>query len=430
MIIETKEEVNIFLLYWNAEPSLVIPIWCDLQKHPMNNEISFLYVRFRDQETDNGDVPMDFIIPYNHNDCIAPEIDLSKSTQPKKVWNKKGFLQVDLNIQNLYDLHTEYFFGKHQPLDLEGDMDSLTNFYTRNGLVDNLGKSIPIMMYSHHFRKITNPLLETLNTIVDSWVDTEMIPLLSRLERNGVSVDYQKFFDRWPKHEKQLKDGKIYTEYNPYTITSRPTNRHGGINFGALNKKDGTREVFIPERGKIFIQFDYDAYHIRIIAKLIDFEIPHESGHQWLADMYGCGYDESKGRTFKILYGGVSDEDKQIPFFNKVDIFIQHIWKKINKDGYLKTGKNRKIYKSWIDKPNAQKVFNYLLQATETELNMDIIRKLYESDIDSMVLYSYDAFLFEMNERDIYHQGSKIKEIIESNGFPVKGSWGTDYSKV
>ena len=42
-----------------------------------------------------------------------------------------------------------------------------------------------------------------------------------------------------------------------------------------------------------------------------------------VANQYGCGYDESKGRTFRILYGGVSDEDREIPFFDKVDKFIQ-----------------------------------------------------------------------------------------------------------
>lgn len=429
-IVESAKEVETFMFYWNGEPSLVIPIWCDLQKHPMNTEISFLYVRFRDGESDQGDVKMDFIIPFNHNDCIIPEIDLSNSTQPKKVWNEKGLLQTELGIQNMYDLQTEFYFGKNKLLDLDTSIEHLSSFYTRNGLVDDIGKSIPIVLFNKIFRDFTNPIMDSLNTIVDSWVDSEMIPLLSRIEENGIRVDIGKFFDRWPDHGKQLKNDKIYTEYNPYTITSRPTNRHGGINFGALNKKDGTREVFIPSKGNTLLQFDYDAYHIRIIAKLIGYEIPHESGHQWLADMYGCSYEESKGRTFQILYGGVSEIDKRIPFFKKVDEFIQKLWRQINKDGFITTGKNRKIRKLWIDKPNAQKVFNYLLQSTETELNMEILKKLYKNNIESLIMYSYDAFVFDIGEEDLKNNGTKIKEIIESNGFTVKGSFGSDYSKL
>ena len=30
---------------WESEPSIVIPIWSDLDKHPMNNELAFLFVR-------------------------------------------------------------------------------------------------------------------------------------------------------------------------------------------------------------------------------------------------------------------------------------------------------------------------------------------------------------------------------------------------
>ena len=74
----------------------------------------------------------------------------------------------------------------------------------------------------------------------------------------------------------------VYTEYNPYTITSRPSNRHGGVNFSALNKKDGSRESFIPPDGSLFLQFDYDNYHVRLIGKLIKYKLPDTSVHQWL----------------------------------------------------------------------------------------------------------------------------------------------------
>ena len=83
-----------------------------------------------------------------------------------------------------------------------------------------------------------------------------MIPLLSEIERYGVRVDGKKFIDRYPNATKHLKGNTLYTEYNPYTVTSRPSNRFGGINFSALNKKDGTREVFVPKEGHIFLQMD------------------------------------------------------------------------------------------------------------------------------------------------------------------------------
>jgi len=85
---------------------------------------------------------------------------------------------------------------------------------------------------------------------------------------------------------------------------------------------------------------------------------------------------------------------------------------------------------NWIENHNAQKVFNYLLQATETELNIEIIKKLHDSGFYQMILYTYDSFLFEYQLSTTTDKAKQIKTILESFGFPVKASWGSDYSKV
>ena len=354
IIVETNKEKEQFLEYWNNEESKIIPIWEDLERHPMNNRLSFLYVRFPN---------MDFILPFNHNDCERLTMDLSLSTQPKWIWDKKGFLQADVQIENLKDVQTSLFFEQNTIYDIQSKLEVLTNFYYRLGIRDGLGKSIPIMKWGEVLREIVG---EWDIKHTNNWVDETMIPLLSDIERKGIQVDTEKFIDRWANHQKHILLGNVFTEYNPYTITSRPSNRHGGINFSALNKKDGSREAFIPRDGKLFLQFDYDAYHVRIIGKLIKYKLPDTSVHQWLADQYCCDYGESKGRTFRILYGGVSDEDRKIPFFDKVDKFIYKMQEESIRNGYLQTPKGRKIPLEWIENPNSQKFFNYILQATET----------------------------------------------------------------
>jgi hypothetical protein len=417
IIVESNKEKDQFLEYWNNEQSTIIPIWEDLEKHPMNNRLSFLYVRFTDR---------DFILPFNHNDCESLVIDLSLSEQSKWIWNKKGFLQTDINIQNLKDVQTTLFFNQNQIYPFGDKLEPLTNFYTRLGIRDDLGKSLPIMKWGEVLKGIVD---EWKLYDVNDWVNDTMIPLLSQIERLGLEVDTEKFLDRWPNHQKHLYLGKVYTEYNPYTITSRPSNRHGGVNFAALNKNDGSRESFVPQDGKLFLQFDYDAYHVRLIGKLIKYKLPKTSVHQWLADQYGCGYDDSKGRTFKILYGGVSDEDRKIPFFNKVDKFIYKVQEDGVKNGYLQTPKGRKIPLGWIEKPTSQKFFNYLLQATETEFNIEVMKKLKENNLPLPILYTYDSFLFEFDDSEV-ETIKKVKSVLESFGFPVKADWGSDYSKI
>jgi len=430
VIVETNKEKDQFLEYWNNEQSTIIPIWEDLEKHPMNNRLSFLYVRFSN---------IDFILPFNHNDCEPLTIDLSLSTQNKWIWNKKGFLQTDINIEKLKDVQTALFFEQNQIYPFGDKLEVLTNFYYRLGIRDDLGKSIPIMKWGEVLREIVgewgdispshpNYLREFLKDNT-TWIDNTMIPILSQIERKGIRVDTEKFLDRWPNHQNSLLLGNIFTEYNPYTITSRPSNRHGGVNFSALNKKDGSRESFIPRDGKLFLQFDYDAYHVRIIGKLIKHKLPDTSVHQWLADQYGCDYDESKGRTFRILYGGVSDEDRKIPFFDKVDKFIRKIQEDGVKNGYLQTPKGRKIPLGWIEKPTSQKFFNYLLQATETEFNIEVMEKLRKLQLPLPILYTYDSFLFEFDESEV-ETIKLVKSVLESYGFPVKADWGKNYGEV
>jgi len=421
IIVETQQEKDQFLDYWNNEQCTIIPIWEDLEKHPMNNRLSFLYVRFPN---------LDFILPFNHNDCETLEIDLSTSNQPKWIWNKKGFLQTNIEIKNLKDVQTSLFFEQNKIYPFGDKLEVLTNFYTRLGIRDDLGKSIPIMKWGEVLREIVG---EWNIDITNQWIDDTMIPLLSDMERSGIRVDTKKFIDRWPNHQKHITPTQqgdvVYTEYNPYTITSRPSNRHGGVNFSALNKSDGTRESFIPADGSLFLQFDYDAYHVRLIGKLIKYNLPKTSAHQWLADQYGCSYDESKGRTFRILYGGTSEEDRKIPFFDKVDKFIMRFHEESIRNGYIKTPKGRKIPLGWIEQPTAQKYFNYLLQATETEFNIEVMEKLRKLQLPLPILYTYDSFLFEFDDSEV-DTIKKVKSVLESYGFPLKADWGKNYGEV
>ena len=421
VIVESQSEVNEFLQMWETTPSTIIPIWNDLEKHPMNNELSFLFIRLGNT---------DFILIYNHIDGKSQQIDLSTSTQPKWVLNKKGLLQMDTNIQNLFDISTHTFFEESRLLELKNEEKQFINHYSRMGIRDNLGKIAPLMKWGEHLKSFVDSLI--LPTPTPSWMNNDVIPLLSDIERFGVRVEEKKFIDRWPQATKHLKDTTLYTEYNPYTITSRPSNRYGGINFSALNKKDGTRDVFVPKENSIFLQMDYDAYHPRIIGKLIDYELPKTSVHQWLADQYGVPYDESKGITFQLLYGGIPEEFDEIPYYKGVREFIEKLWSKSSEVGYLQT-QHRRIPLSSIEGVNPQKLFNYLLQATETELNMGIMKKVVEFIKQTKIeltLYTYDSFLFSYPLDTPKEDAKKLKEIIESFGFPIKADWGTDYGKL
>ena len=100
--------------------------------------------------------------------------------------------------------------------------------------------------------------------------------------------------------------------------------------------------------------------------------------------------------------------------------------------GYLQT-QHRRIPLSSIEGLNPQKLFNYLLQATEIELNMGIMKKVVEFIKETKIeltLYTYDSFLFSYPSDTPKEHALKLKEIVESFGFPINADWGTDYSKI
>jgi hypothetical protein len=47
--------------------------------------------------------------------------------------------------------------------------------------------------------------------------------------------------------------------------------------------------------------------------------------------------DESKGITFQLLYGGIDDDFRKIPYFNAVADYIDELWIETQRNGYLQT---------------------------------------------------------------------------------------------
>jgi hypothetical protein len=103
-----------------------------------------------------------------------------------------------------------------------------------------------------------------------------------------------------------------------------------------------------------------------------------------------------------------------------------------NRIGWIETPMGRRMMKNNLNDINSNKLFNYLLQATETELNMSILSKLvkYLEDKESkMVLYTYDSYLLDIHPNEIGLL-NKLKILIEGNGFPTKVEWGDTYSNL
>jgi hypothetical protein len=413
-IIEKEEDVK---LINPIDTKLVIPIWSSNIGHELGFPISFVYIRTKDTE---------YILNFQHIDA-----NRVKPFNISELCNENTLVLGNRYIgTNGYDY--EYIYFEHY-----GITFSPKEFFREvyNGYRTNyaeLNDCIPLMKWYSVLKTI--PLIDDIK----SWYRrySHSITQLGRIEGAGVRVEEGKFIDSFNFPQQYIHNGLVYTKYNPYTTTSRPSNHHLNVNWSALNKSDGIRSSIISRfEGGTLIQFDYESYHIRLIAGLIGYEFPKgETAHQHLANLYGTDYETAKGLTFRYLYGGLDDLARGIPFFQKVEVYISEIYQKFVISGCLTTPLyKREIHHSKIENPTEQKVFNYLLQALETEINYlkieDILNTLVGKR-SKLILYTYDAFLIDTHPEERDWVLSELPIGMERGGFPIRSYEGINYDNL
>jgi len=175
---------------------------------------------------------------------IVESIGELNELKEKLETQKKKLLQSFVTLRDgLNDVDTAYFLKHGETIDYSQPLQHLVAPLLHKGYKEDIIQSIPILKLAEaiepQFVKCIPLKYKTYN-----WYNNIFLPTLSDIERYGIRVDREKFVDRWPQAQKQVsKDNVVYTEYNPFTVTGRPSNRHGGVNYAALNKSDGSREL-------------------------------------------------------------------------------------------------------------------------------------------------------------------------------------------
>ena len=425
VIVETEKEFVEFDKEFHKYNSIVIPIQCDDNKHPMDTKLCLLYIKMMD-----GDLK-EFVLPFRHTDAINLDpdkyMDMVWSPKDKFTYDKKKLLHF-FDWKEVRDVQMNYYLENNQPLLVD---DIITNahsyFYRTYYKQPNINCLIPIMKHIEYCRKLVDILKVAAlgNKETDDVFETynfDVLENLNQIESNGL----------------QTTAGMVFSEYNPYTATGRPSNRFGGMNFAALNKSDGSRKKFISRYGKegMLVEMDYDAYHLRLIANVIDYEFSKGSVHKHMAKLYGVDYNEAKSLSFQYLYGHIPDDVlKSNPFFKKVQVYMDKVWSKYKLNNFIESDiYSKRIYKKNLSDMSKNKVFNYLIQLMETESNMSMLTELLP-EIDGykskLILYSYDSFLFDFHLNDGIDFLNKVKGIIEQNDkFPVKVGKGWNYHEM
>ncbi len=260
----------------------------------------------------------------------------------------------------------------------------------------------------------------------------EFTKAFTLIELNGIGVNTNIISTFGHKVAQYIHDKKLYQNYNFFTTTSRPSNSIHNLNFAALTPEH--RKCFSP-LNDVFVEFDFDAYHPRLIGNLIDYEFPKTPVHEYLSDKYGVDLDKGKTKTFQYLYGGIpNDVANKIEFLNMTKNLINEMWDEFNQNKRINSHiYNRPLKEENLENLNAQKLFNYYIQSYETERNVKLLIKLHTyllTKKTKIVHYNYDSFLFDYSKEDGVETIHEIKQILETNGFTTKTKVGLDYGNI
>jgi hypothetical protein len=367
-------------------------------------------------------------------DCLNLESEqLQHLTSPHSIFvlGKKRFQYTYGNRCYDADLFAWWHTNKMLPLDeTNTTAHDIWQKWWHNET--NMNDWLPITKHLERCVNMRTEFMEVYNeakvTTEYTVYDTEACQAFSDIEWQGIH---------------QTINGLAYSEYNLYTSTGRPSNKFGGVNYAALNKEDGSRSIYTSRFAKgILVEYDYDAYHVRLIADLIGYTLPTGSVHTYFGKQYFDTdnlteeqYDQSKQITFRLLYGGIDDDFAQIPFFNAVRNYIDTLWSQFRKDGYICTPiYNRKMYRGNLLDMNSNKLFNYLLQATETEHNIKqilAVNKLLTDHHTKLVLYTYDSFLFDFDMDEGKEILYEIRTVLSDHDkYPTKLKAGINYNDM
>ena len=435
MIVDTESDLDALFRYIEGRKTLIVPVLADAQLHVAVNRITCIYVYTEDE--------VERIVPIQHAEQLRgfpQHVQRFLALTDIFVYDKKQWLQLGGNGA-VWDVKTLWWYTYGESYDETHYYTAAHQFYwRRHTALPNVNAVIPLMQHlamCQKIRKYAWPMCMNAKLTASYLQFNATYPaVFAHIESNGLHVN-EAF--RMPE---LITQQIVYSSYHYHTVTGRPSNAFRGFNFAAMNKEDGTRSAFCSrfERGAL-VEMDFDAYHVRLIARLIGYALPAGSVHEYFGRFYFDTdtltteqYEQSKQITFRLLYGGIDREFLTIPFFQQVNDFIYDLWRTWKNKGAVKTPiLQRRIAADTLQNMTANKLFNYYLQATETEVSvqkLEQVQQALQGRETCMVLYTYDSVLFDMPLAEAKTILPEIKRILEAGNFPVKTAVGNIYNKM
>ena len=413
-LVESKEQ---FSRFYNSgyKEAFVEVIPYNNQVHPCQNSVCAVYIR-----------PLlatkGYVLPISHSETLNLDI-----TQVEKLLEKydKIYVRDKKEFLHYFVLKALFDTTLSQPPYIQEFTQAHTFYYQKHKGKKDLNRIIPIVKHYEYCEKLYSDLKPRFDDPINNFYNNYATVVFNAMEQNGIRIDREKF----ESHFHDVDSDYVYTQYNFKTLTTRPSNKFGGVNYAALNKENGSRQSFIP-RNDLLLELDIGAYHPSLLAKLVGYDFGGEDVHAAFAKMYKVDYKKAKELTFKQLYGGVFDQYKDLEFFKKVQVYTDDLWEKFQNQGYVECPVSKhKFENDKLQDMKPQKLLNYILQNLETATNVCIlweIFKILKGKNTKLILYTYDSFLldFDESEREVLRD---IIKVFKNKQLQIKHSYGFTY---
>lgn len=439
-IIETQEQFHKFKKYDLSECIIDVVPYNDYY-HPVLSPASLVYIKpFKSKSG--------FVLTLNHTEAFSVPYEEVKNLVCYSIGKLYAidYKRLKYYFNRKKDTHclkTAYYLKEGKGF-IESDYDTTAHrfFHQRYNELEEINRIIPVSKHYEKLENITNVLKKYLKITNESYYNlygNVAVSVFFAIENKGLklnSKEYSNFFS-FKTPEASLRESTVYTQYNMYTATARPSNSFNGINFSAISKENDSRKC-IQAKNDYLVEFDYSSYHLRILCKIINYTFEDSDIHRHIGKYYyekdvlsEEEYQESKRLTFRLLYTDSNIEEiKTIEFFNKVKELKETLWKKYKKDGYINSFYSGRPIKN-ID--SKTQILPYILQSYETERNIEVMKKIlyYLKDKKTkLILYCYDSFLFDFCKEDGTVVLNTINNILEEDYYRTSCKYGKNYKEL
>ena len=402
--------------------------------HPKLTSTVAVYIRL--VGSDHG-----YIIPINHDEGLNVSKDriysILSSTSKLYTLNKKDLL-YHFNLQDAIDISLLYSMTKYDRLEYSHDF---SYFYNKHSSIKNINQLIPISKLHESCETIYDKVKDVFNFSLPSGFDfynNTATNIFFLLEQSGIGIYYENFIEMFKPRDPlyNINNNVVLTSYNLYNVTSRPTNAFNSVNFAAIPKSEQHRKCFHPT-GDYFVELDFDGYHLRLLCEQIGYPLTNESAHTQLAKNYFDTeniseeqYLEAKQINFQAIYGKIPEEHQHSEIFQKIQKYIDDMWNTFEKDSVVYNTVSNKAFTKSLKEMHPAKLMNYMMQSLETARNILILKealRFLKDKKTKLVLYTYDALLFDFYKEDGKETLVKLQEILEDGGkYPIKVKYSKD----